>query len=124
MRETIINLKASKNTLNKELQDLKTKISQSIGIDVNNSPDLAVSIKEKFEAMTTEAQTIKTTQQQISEQCISAESENKVTNEMIERLVIDLNKSETSLLALKQEHETMKVKLTSVRFFRRITGVL
>lgn len=115
MRETIINLKASKNTLNKELQDLKTKISQSIGIDVNNSPDLAVSIKEKFEAMTTEAQTIKTTQQQISEQCISAESENKVTNEMIERLVIDLNKSETSLLALKQEHETMKVKLTSER---------
>lgn len=53
----------------------------------------------------------------MNQKILTVESENKVNSEVVERLVFDLNKRETEILALKQDFESTKINLTSVSYF-------
>lgn len=101
--------------LREELSGLKGQIAESLGIDAGLSiHQYFTEIREKVGSIMQENTTRRLNEQAASARILSVESESKVGHETVEKLVCDLNRSETLLLALRQEHEATKITLTAV----------
>lgn len=129
LNETIAELKASISELEQckkahedtevglreELSGLKGQISESLGIDANISiHQYLVEIREKVGRIVKENADRKLNEQAISARILNVESESRTGHETVEKLVCDLNTSQTILLALRQEHESTKITLAAV----------
>ena len=111
-----IEYEAKVAALKEELTGLKSQISDSLGIDQNVSiHQYFTDIKEKVKELVQETEVSKLSEQSVSSRIANVEIESKFNHETVERLVIELNKSETTLLALRQEHEALKITLSAER---------
>ncbi len=77
--------------------------------------NLVEHIKQSLAELRAETLKSRTSEELTNEKIIKVESDNKVSHEVVDRLTNSLNSSETTILALKQEIESLKIRMTCER---------
>ncbi len=83
--------------------------------EASNESGLVERIRQSLAELRAESLTSRTNEELTNQKIVKVECDNKVSHEVVDRLVNDLNSSETRVLALKQELESLRIRLVCER---------